>query len=269
MAAAVVSSPDGRRSVIATVGAFEIARLEFPPAFAHGVVDPSRSYVVVVLDGAVCKTFRRESTTLAGGTLATLPAGAAHSSAFAQRETTRVLALRATDERAPFGAALDRRRDLRIAAASALASRMSSELETGDAASELALEGCALQLVASRQRAHPEGGERPGSWLARVREILHELSPAQPSLAELADAVGRHPAHVARAFRREYGSTIGEYVRALRLERATALLAEDLPLARIAQDAGFADQSHFTRAFRRHTGLTPARYRARIWNGIS
>jgi AraC-like DNA-binding protein len=46
------------------------------------------------------------------------------------------------------------------------------------------------------------------------------------------------------------------------LEWATTRLGEtDEPIAQIALDAGFADQSHLTRAFKQHTGLTPAEYR--------
>jgi AraC family transcriptional regulator len=56
--------------------------------------------------------------------------------------------------------------------------------------------------------------------------------------------------------------TIGEYVRALRLDWATGQLVDSRkPLAVIAMEAGYADQSHFTRSFRRHTGSTPAEYR--------
>ncbi len=93
---------------------------------------------------------------------------------------------------------------------------------------------------------------------------MHERVPEHPSLSELAAAVGRHPTHVARAFRREHGVTVAEYSRSLRLEWACAQLAlGDTPLSRIAIDAGFSDQSHFTRAFRRHQGITPGRYRER------
>jgi AraC family transcriptional regulator len=95
-----------------------------------------------------------------------------------------------------------------------------------------------------------------------VRELLHERAPATATLSELADAVGVHRIHLARSFRREYGVTLGEYARSLRLEWATAQLAQDeTSLAEIATRAGFADQSHFTRAFRAHTGVTPGRYR--------
>jgi AraC family transcriptional regulator len=93
--------------------------------------------------------------------------------------------------------------------------------------------------------------------------VVHASVPdAVVTLAGVAEAVGVHPSHLARSFRCAYGKTVGEYARALRLDWATAQLAlEDATLAEIAVRAGFADQSHFTRAFRRQTGVTPGRYR--------
>jgi AraC-like DNA-binding protein len=59
--------------------------------------------------------------------------------------------------------------------------------------------------------------------------------------------------------------SVNAYARALRLEWASVAIAStDDPLARVAADAGFADQSHFTRWFKRHRGVTPGRYRARM-----
>jgi AraC family transcriptional regulator len=55
---------------------------------------------------------------------------------------------------------------------------------------------------------------------------------------------------------------VGEYVRGVRIDRAAHQLAEtDLSLAEIALGAGFSDQSHFSNLFRRHTGLSPSRFR--------
>jgi AraC-like DNA-binding protein len=55
---------------------------------------------------------------------------------------------------------------------------------------------------------------------------------------------------------------LGSYVRRLRLEWVAAeLLGSEDSLASLALAAGFADQSHLTRAFKRHTGLTPLAYR--------
>jgi AraC family transcriptional regulator len=59
--------------------------------------------------------------------------------------------------------------------------------------------------------------------------------------------------------------SVGEYLRRLRLDwAASQLAATETPLALLAAEAGFADQSHFTRAFKRHAGLTPARYRSMV-----
>jgi AraC-like DNA-binding protein len=58
---------------------------------------------------------------------------------------------------------------------------------------------------------------------------------------------------------------VGEYVRTLRLEGAIRDLEEsEASLAAIALANGFSDQSHFSNAFRRHTGVTPSEYRRRI-----
>ncbi len=246
----------------AVVGQFEITRLRFPPGFRHGAVEPERGYLVTVLDGAVSKSFSRDGTTLVRGSLALLPAGSTHSSCFAQG--AQVLSVRAADgaEAPAFGSLLSRRRHDRVSASTALGWRIAGELETQDACADLAIEGLVLQLLATAERASTDPPRGASSWLRAARDLLHERTPRQPTLAELGEAVGRHPTHVARAFRREYGMTVAEYARSLRLEWArTRLLLDDVPLARLASEAGFADQSHFTRAFSRHTGLTPGRYR--------
>jgi AraC family transcriptional regulator len=71
-----------------------------------------------------------------------------------------------------------------------------------------------------------------------------------------------HPGYLASAFRRHFGCTIGEFVRRQRIALACRALTDgDAPLADVAIEAGFADQSHFTRTFKRQLGMTPAAYR--------
>lgn len=257
------SLADGTGYSRAVVGSFEVTRLVFPPSFRHGAVEPERGYMVVVLDGAVSKSFAADSTTLSRSSVATLPAGATHSSAFAP-QSTQVVAVRPADSQAValFGSLLSRRRHVKAAASTTLGWRIACELESHDASWTLALEGLVLQLLATVGRASEDPPVRAAGWLRAACDLMHERVPDHPSLAELAAAVGRHPTHVARAFRREYGVTVTEYSRSLRLEWARAQIAlGDAPLARVAIDAGFSDQSHFTRAFRRHAGVTPGRYR--------
>ncbi len=175
-----------------------------------------------------------------------------HTTAFGP-SVTRVVCIR--------GAPVKRLRQLRAPVASALARRLALELRAGDLGWELAAEGIVLQLLAAMGR-EAAGAER-APWVREVRDLLHERVPDAPgSLTELAAFAGVHPAHLARCFRREFGQSVGEYGRVLRLEWAAEELArDDARLADVALRAGFADQSHFTRLFRRHTGVTPGHYR--------
>jgi AraC-like DNA-binding protein len=67
---------------------------------------------------------------------------------------------------------------------------------------------------------------------------------------------------LARAFRRRYHCTMGDYVRRQRIERAKQQLRNSRArLAEIAAANGFADQSHFSRLFRHYTGMTPSHFR--------
>ena len=103
-------------------------------------------------------------------------------------------------------------------------------------------------------------GER--AWIPIAREYLHEHFAEKLSLRDVASAAGVHPVHLSRAFPQRFGMTLGEYVRALRIDYAAReLAATKRPIADIALDAGFASQSHLTCHFRARVGVTPAAYR--------
>ena len=144
-----------------------------------------------------------------------------------------------------------------------LARRIHRELMETDGAAPLALEGLLLELIAEAQRAQARDPEEPRPWLARAREVLHDAPTERHTLTAIAGAVDVHPVTLARAFRRTFGCSVGQYLRRLRLEEASHLLVTtDQPLAEVALAAGYSDQSHFSNAFRRHTGIPPGRYRA-------
>ncbi|HUH16140.1 MAG TPA: AraC family transcriptional regulator [Gaiellaceae bacterium] len=252
---------EGARATRAEVGPFEIQLLTFAANHRIPAFDVDRGYVVVVLEGTVAKGFGRLRWTLARDSLATMPVGAAHTSDFGPAPT-KVLAVRSRDAEADaFGELLRRLRHVRASASTAIGWRIASELRAGDESWPLAAEGLVLQLLSTAGRAE-RSSPRRGCWVRDARELLHELTPASLTLSELAAAVGVDPAHLARSFRREFGVTVGQYARGLRLDWASAQLAlPDASLAEVAAGAGFADQSHFTRAFRAYAGVTPGRYR--------
>jgi AraC family transcriptional regulator len=109
--------------------------------------------------------------------------------------------------------------------------------------------------------ASREGDTRGAAWLARARDALHACYRQPITLAELARDAGVHPVHLASVFRRAFGCSVGEYLRRLRLrDVCEAILRDADALGRIALDAGFADQSHMSRVFRRHMGMPPGAY---------
>jgi len=141
-----------------------------------------------------------------------------------------------------------------------LTRRIHLESADRDDAGELAVESLAFALAGELAR-EPHDDRRRGS-MAIVRDYLHAHFTRSLSLREIASAAGVHPVHVSRAFPRRYGVTLGDYVRALRVDYAAReLMTTRRPIADIALDAGFASQSHLTRHFRTRMGIAPAAYR--------
>jgi AraC family transcriptional regulator len=98
-------------------------------------------------------------------------------------------------------------------------------------------------------------------WLSPVLERLH-AAPEAESLSAVAAALDLHPVHVSRMFKQHLGVTVSQYLRVLRVQRAArALLESREPLAALAEDHGFADQSHMTRELSRATSWSPAKLR--------
>jgi len=92
----------------------------------------------------------------------------------------------------------------------------------------------------------------------RVLELVDAHLGSNVSVQFLAREAGLSPAHFARAFKETMGVAPHRYLLHLRLERSRRMLdAENASLADIAQRAGFADQAHFTRFFKREYGVTP------------
>lgn len=113
-------------------------------------------------------------------------------------------------------------------------------------------------LPGARGRAIQADG--PAS-VQRAEEILRQRLVSPPSLEELATLVGSAPHPLLRAFRRHFGLPPHAYLNQFRVIRARTLLAGGQSPADVAHLVGFADQSHLTRHFKRHTGVGPGAYR--------
>jgi len=107
----------------------------------------------------------------------------------------------------------------------------------------------------------PKRERTPPAWLVRLKQMLDEQSLASVFVAEEARDAGVHPVHASRLFRSCYGVSITEHTQAQSVRRSLAHLAGGAPLSEVAVAAGFYDQSHMTRVFRRVMGRTPGAHR--------
>ena len=99
--------------------------------------------------------------------------------------------------------------------------------------------------------------------LKRVYDYVEGHLDQRLGLTDLAEISCLSPYHFSRSFKQAVGVGPQRYITQRRLERAKTLMRRtNLPLALIAQEAGFADQSHLTSVFRREVGVTPGSYRA-------
>lgn len=139
-----------------------------------------------------------------------------------------------------------------------LAREIRAEIRRSDAASSTALEGLALLTLARLERM-----QREPAWLREAAAIIDRRWRERLSVATIAREIGVHASTLAVMFRRHYQMSVGERIRATRVDHAKVELATTrMPIAEIALRCGFYDQAHFARVFRDVTGDTPRRYRA-------
>ena len=144
-----------------------------------------------------------------------------------------------------------------------LAARLYREFRQDDPYGPLAIEGLILEMLATMNRNSGCIDKKPPPWLSKVRDLLHAEYAQGISIERLATEAGVHPYDVSRAFRKFQRQTVAEYVQDLRVKQASIdLLRPGIPLSDVALAAGFADQSHLTRIFKRVTGMTPGAFRA-------
>ena len=115
-------------------------------------------------------------------------------------------------------------------------------------------------------RPFDHAGNAPDEYrrLTPAMEYVLEHYRRPISVADLARRAELSASQLQREFRRLFGMSVGDYLLRLRLLMAQRRLRETADaIGQIAADCGFYDQSHFTRAFKAHTGLAPQQYRRR------
>lgn len=248
-----------------TVAGLSFTESAYPASLFMSSHFHERAYFNLVLRGAFTDVCQKRPQTVQASTLIFHPAGELHSDRIhTPARVLRIgLAPRWLERLGEYGYTLDEPSYTREGPLVSLAIQLHQEYQERDASAPLAIEGLMLELLAKACRQHrPISERRLPLWLRQAKAILHDQFSESLTLEGVAQVVGVHPVHLAREFRRQYHCTVGRYLRNLRIERSRhELITSDTPLADIAFAAGYSDQSHFTTAFKRQTGLTPAEYR--------
>jgi len=244
-------------------GRFELNEIRYGPSLLMPTHVHPEAYVSCVLQGQYVETSDRRSELCSPSTVILHAAGEEHGDRFSQSGARCLNIYFEEDWLTSLGGTFRHTGPARASGglAGSLARRLYRELYHPDSVSPLAVEGLLLELLAEVVRAEHSTINSP-AWLEDFHQMLRQRFAEKWTLTSLARAAGVHPSHLARAFRRRYSHTIGDALRQWRVEFAASLLAEtDDAISDIALAAGFSDQSHFSRVFRRLSGSTPARYR--------
>ena len=213
------------------------------------------SRISYVLRGAFTEDVRSGSALMGPGEVLVKSSAAKHENAFGPQGAVLVaLEFVGHDPIADCGADFWRKR------VDANAMRLATAfVEAGVAGDGAGAEIAGADIVA----ANDESAERSApKWLRHLSNDLADAGLAEINVTERAREAGVHPVHASRLFRRCYGASITEYAQAQTVRRAVARLTDNAPLSESALDAGFYDQSHMNRVFRRVLGRTPAAQRS-------
>jgi len=248
------------------VASFELSERHYPPRFKTPRHSHKQALFCFVMQGGYTETYGKKTRECRSSTLLFHPADELHAEYFHDsggRSFIIEVEPAWLDLMREHQALVDHSADFRGGVFELLARRLYLEFVRMDGVSPLVVEGLMLEMVGEASRRHEHGAEaHPPHWLQQAKELLCDRFTERLTLAEVANTVGVHPVHLAQMFHKSYRCTVGDYVRQLRVEYACrALAASETPIVEIALAAGFCDQSHFTRTFKRSTGVAPSQYR--------
>jgi AraC family transcriptional regulator len=231
------------------------------PAHNHNCIS-----LVCVLSGSFLETFAHKEYICTSQNALFKPVEAVHSNHF-QKNGSHTIRIQIKNEQIQkFGKLASLFEDIRLLSSKEnlpIIKKIYEEISAPDDLSELALEGLSLELFTNfaRQLSNDSTSNDP-RWLTRAKDYIHANFNQKLSLSIIAKEVGTHPSHLARVFRQNFNSSIGDYIRNLRLDfAARQIIKTKKSLTEIAAEAGFYDHSHLTNLFKEHFGTTPSNYR--------
>jgi AraC family transcriptional regulator len=136
--------------------------------------------------------------------------------------------------------------------------RMYKELIENDQFSDVSIQ---LLLLSTISKPVREDRYHNLGWIKALSEVLHDEWTTFHNLDDLSVILNVHPVTISKYFTKNFGCTLGEYMRKIKIEKSLSLIQnKSQSLTEIALECGFADQSHFIRNFKKFTGQLPKEF---------
>ena len=242
------------RRVVDCAGGVRLIEAAYAPGMRFAPHAHDRGNVSLILRGQIEETVGQDAVCATTCGVVVKPAGTVHSNRFGP-DGARTLVIDTPDSLKDW-------RWFHAGPVSASALRVYRAFGEDDDSGDVG--GLLTELIATIEeqvRTRFASATAP-PWVTRVRDAIHDSFPRAVSVSQLAGMIGVHPIYLTRAFRARFGCAITEYVQRLRVRAAAHRLAcSSEPLCDVAGATGFSDQAHFTRVFKRDTGVTPGQFR--------
>ncbi len=135
------------------------------------------------------------------------------------------------------------------------------ETKLNDESFEISVESLVHNIFGLLSKESHSRTSKIPHWLFKIREIIHDEFKENLNLTYLSKEVNIHPTHLSREFPRYFKSTIGNYIRKVKVGHSVNLLTTQNSLTDIAYECGFSDQSHFIKCFKSTYKITPNVFR--------
>jgi AraC family transcriptional regulator len=251
-------------------GGFSLSQTRYRPGSTLPRHSHESHYVCFVLSGTYKESYERRTRSCQPAMVLYHPAGELHAQSF-DMTVVDLFRIEVNPARLRYPSQVSLSIDgcdFRGGAPVGLAHKLYQEFQEPDAVSHLAIEGLGLELIATLARdsqARINTSRQTPRWLGQAHELVKSRYLEHLTLSDIAGSVGVHPVTLAREFRRHYDCTVGDLLRRERINFACReLLKPEESIAGVAVSAGFYDQSHFAKVFKRLIGMTPACYRDRF-----
>lgn len=258
--------PLGRVLQRKEIGSFVFVHHDYPSQAARATHSHPWLHLTIVCRGLYSRRLGQQTVDYKTGSLTFLQTNECHTDRYAAGSKCLHVVIPANVEKAltsafgTQGIVCGISPDLSACASIAL----QTEFRQTDNDSSLIVEALLLDLISRHVDILRDRSAARPKWLSTLLDYLDDTFEQEWTLTNMAAEVGVHPVHLCRTFSEHFDCTLGEYIRRLRVLRGRQLLAiHDGTLAEIALQSGFADQSHFTRVFKKHFGLTPRDFRRR------